>query len=237
MLNLPPQTPSREPFASIKKMLDNYSIGILGLIVTIIGSAVTIAALFYSFRIEKKRRKEELLRQQRFSWENIYEGIRQVLKWLKNDQFEPDIILSFPASSLIISSIAQLELNNKSDIIIVKQLNKNANSLIYESYYEVSTEKWTYFLSPEIFLDIKKKILILTDFSQTGITLKTLKNSLIKNGIQEENIKTASLVCVKGVGLLNAIPDYVWIWVDTFNVFMPWGHISRTLREKGTKLF
>ena len=56
-------------------MLDNYSIGILGLIVTIIGSAVTIAALFYSFRIEKKRRKEELLRQQRFSWENIYEGI------------------------------------------------------------------------------------------------------------------------------------------------------------------
>lgn len=202
-------------------------------VINVLGFAIGIIGLIYAFYSENKRKKEQIHRQQRFEWGHVQQGVKQICNWIKQDKFNPDFLLTVPGAGIILTELASIELGEGMPIYIVQQTpvqqSKTSHAL---SGLEIKTSKWHYFIPQDIFTHKKKdtKVLIIDDYAQSGDTLYEIKNTLVANGFKSENIKTASLITLKGLVESSKSPDYSWFFVDTYDVHMPWGHASKKVR-------
>ncbi|WP_422359949.1 hypothetical protein [Reichenbachiella sp.] len=204
-----------------------------GIIIGIVGVLLTMVSSIWAIRSEKKRIKEKQSRQQLFTWEHIYNGTLQLIKWLRKSQFIPKITIGPPGATNIIAGILQLELKEKPDLIstVEYSLDTKISDKENKLNYQYVSSKWKYLVPKTILNHKDEKVLIIVVYTHFGSTIQGLKQLLISKGFQEENIKIASIISVKGIeGTVNE-PDWTWIWMDTYELLFPWGHVSRKLRE------
>ena len=195
--------------------------------------SILIGALGLGFGIYTylKQRKERLHRQQRFEWNHIYQGVRQLCKWLKRDSFIPDFIVTVPGAGGVLATLASIELGEQVPVYLChqKSIGKDQEFIAKRGEF-VETAKWVYRIPDEVVALTNKKLILLDDYAQSGQTLKNIKDKLIESGFPKENIRSAALISVVGLKESNMSPDYTWFWVDSYDVHMPWGHASSRVR-------
>lgn len=204
--------------------------------VDIIGIFTGLFGFGYAIYSEYKRRTERLHRQQRFEWSDVSQGVRQICKWVKKDQFIPDFIIGVPGAGVILSELAVIELGEKTPIFMIYQKPANdSESFGFEHGHEFKTAKWRYFIPSELLAQKGRKGLVIDDYAQSGDSLRELKKALIEKGFPQEDLKTAALISVAGLWESQKNPDYSWFKAETHDVHMPWGHASKKIRTAEIK--
>lgn len=204
----------------------------MNIILSALSIVIGIAGFLYAVVANKRRRKERLHRQQRFEWNHIYQGVRQICRDLLKSGFRPELLIGVPGAGLIITELTVIELGDVLPVYIIQQLPKSSiEDFPLASGASFNTEKWKYWIPSEILALKDKKVLVIDDYAPSGDTLTFLKKELIKQGFKKDNIRTAVLVAPESLRETNKAPDIIWFWVDSTHVYMPWGHGSKRVRK------
>jgi hypoxanthine phosphoribosyltransferase len=195
------------------------------------GLVVGLSGFTFAVLNERRRRRQVLHRQQRFEWDHVYQGVRQLCRAIARDGFMPDVLIGIPGAGLILDTLAVIEWGDSLPVYVIHQ--EPIDALPPANYAGVTfeTSKWRYFISMEVLSLSQKKVLILDDYAHAGDTLRELRRVLETNGFRRDHVRTAALVANTGLKEIAKAPDYVWFWVDTFDVHMPWGHASKRVRK------
>jgi hypoxanthine phosphoribosyltransferase len=193
------------------------------------GLAVGLAGFTFAVLNERRRRRQVLHRQQRFEWEHIYQGVRQLCKRISRDGFRPDALIAIPGAGLIPVELAVIEWGDFLPVYTIHQepVTRNPSTLPSVTF---ETSKWRYFVPSDLLSLNHLSILLLDDYAHSGDTLRELRRALEAHGFAHDRIRTAALIATTGLKEVAKAPDYVWFWVDTFDVHMPWGHASKRVR-------
>src|SRR5947207_1838260 len=157
----------------------------------IAGYVIAIASFGFAVRNESRRRKERLHRQQRFEWEHVTQGVRQLCKQIRSSGFEPDFLIGIPGAGMILIELSVIELGEDIPIYNVQQKHSGTSGQFFGAGVEVQTAKWRYWIPSEILQQTDRRVLLLDDYAQSGDTLFGLRAALMEKGFAPEKICTA----------------------------------------------
>lgn len=187
--------------------MDTY-LEIIGILLSIIG----IIGSIYAWLINRRRKYV-------YSWKRVVKGVKKLKIRLTEEQFTPDVLLSYPQGGLIVADLLYFLYDFRIPICVLIT-------------HRVPSKKGREVVINTEFMDRRslfgKKILIVDDVVQSGSTLKAIISLLVDDyGIDRENIKTACLAAPKGVRVFT--PDFfVYDYADDKKQpSMPWGRVPR----------
>jgi hypoxanthine phosphoribosyltransferase len=206
---------------------------ITGVIGTVFGAF--LAAVFYLLH---KKQVDQLLRERTHAdWGDVDRGTMDIRFKLLKDDFFPDVLICPPGTSLIVTELLAIKLENRNPdipihVLETQEADKPPN-FIGESkdYFDVDSTGYRY-LIPACFTKLKgQKALVFDDGSVTGRTLLCFKQKLSQApyGIR---VRTAALFAGHDIkGLDEPLrPDYIYRFVSISDFYMPWGHILQNKR-------
>lgn len=232
-------------------VISDRTIGILGALVGVIG--LVTGWVFYT--LHKKQLNKLMRERTRADWEDIKRGITDIRRQLIKSDFIPDVLVCPLGTSLLVTELLALSLEDKKPYIPIYVLetidskleSENLVSFIGEGMHQFTISSTAYkYLVPLHFSKLRKqKALVFDDGTLTGTTLACIKDNLRKDpfGI---NARTAVLFADNTARLLDDQHDdhpphddrrldYIHRWVPIEDFHMPWGHILEDKRhdEKG----
>ena len=177
----------------------SFIIGVLGLIPTIM--------YFIDLRQSK-----------RISWKATLKHVEKIADKIKHDSWEPDIFLAFPKGGLIVADLLNHHFHCDYDIVTVhtKRTIGKYNEVVYiirNPYTNLGILK-------------DKKILIVDDVLENGVTLIKVIELLCKAKIPRENIKTAVLGRSNGVDPAIQPDYYAFDYIKSKDLYLPWGKVT-----------
>ncbi len=230
--------------------LSDRTIGILGLVLAVIGLVTG-----YVFYVLHQKELERLRRERtRADWDDIERGIQDIRAQLIKDDFIPDILICPLGTSLLVTELLVLSLEEKKPylpIYVLETIDAKLEANKLDGFIGEGADKLTVdhtdqkYLIPPHFSKLRgQKALLFDDGAVTGNTLVCLKEGL-RNDPFQINVRTAILFADHAARLLESrVEDkgpekkrlnYVHRWVSTTDFHMPWGHILEDKRyeEKG----
>lgn len=214
-------------------MVTGIAIGVIGIAVNLRSSKRHREELAAIQKNQEKIRDEHDAKRTRFEWNDIERGVEEICEHLSSEEFIPDILVGIPGAGVIISQLAIIRMMEENrHTFILKCEPSESESRFPSEYVETSTPTWRFGIPKETFQDPGIRILILDDFANSGHTLKNIKQFYLENGISENNIRTISLISRTGLRNEGMSPDYTWMEVESYHVYMPWGHASKNSRIK-----
>ena len=198
-------------------------------IIALVGTLVAIVAFVYSAYVERRRRREQLHRQQRFEWTHIQQGVKQICTWLRADRFAPELIIAVEGGGVIVAALAAIEFGDTVPIYVANEPGGPLNG----NRLKIDVSGGQLSIPTELLEKKGVRVLICDDFAVSGATLDAIKTRIVSHGLKA---KTAALVGVETIKRFSAEPDYVWFISDNSNVYMPWGHADQGVRVGRRKL-
>lgn len=203
-------------------------------ILTILSVLVSIVSIVYAISVERKRRRLEREKRTPFSWEHISSGVKDIRKWLQRRRFNPEMIIAIPGGGMIVAELLTFDKSEFLPIYVPTQLPaKQLPSKLNKDFF-VKTKKYFYHFPPSIEL-VGRRILILDIYQNSGETIDGICSWLIKNGVVRKNLKIAVITSVSTPRFTEFEADYSAYTSEGPNVFWPWGHAIRLIRNHHRK--
>lgn len=145
------------------------------------------------------------------SWKELYENIKEIVKKIKKDNYQPDIVIALSRGGFVPARII-------CDLMIIKDL----ISVKVDHWGITATRDGKAHLRYPINADLSgKKVLIVDDITDTGESMIIAKEFVKK--LNPKEIRTAAIFHIK---TSKFIPDYYskkisWIWV-----MWPWNYVE-----------
>jgi hypoxanthine phosphoribosyltransferase len=171
---------------------------------------------------EKSKPSRECYHGGNISWDNVMNYVKEIAEELKGRFFKPDVLVSFPKGGLIVADLLGHCFNNELEIV---SIHTNRERMIRGEYVLKIRDHYLNYKA------IKgKKILIIDDVLENGMTIRDVKKLLLTKGnIPEDNIKTAVLGRTKISDWCLIEPDissFDYIRDDEQELFFPWGKVT-----------
>ena len=187
--------------------------------VTIISVFITIYYGRKSIRLEKEKNK--------IDWADLQLAVKSLSRELVLRKFIPDIIITPGLRGATLANLLEQEFTYKKNIPVFVgiTLSKNTNNIneYSKEYVKLETSKWVVLIPCCIFSMSGKKILILDDYVMTGDFLQNMIDSIVKSGINKQNIKSMALATTKTAIDSNKNPDFYWHITKDSKFLFPWG--------------
>jgi len=174
---------------------------LFGIILTIIG---IITPYLINHYIRQKK-----------SWNSVLKDVEKIYNDLKKNNYEPEILISFPKGGLIVADLLGHLYNNKIDIISI-----HTERFFYDKRLTVSIRS-EYINFEKIH---NKRILIIDDVIAGGETMAEIKKLLIAEKIPSQNIKTAVLGITSPTIFEPDFHSFKYNLNKTF--YFPWGKLT-----------
>jgi hypoxanthine phosphoribosyltransferase len=201
----------------------------IGFTVGIVGFVWGIVTYVYSTRKSARLYKE--LR--RITWDEIRLASRKLRKNIERS-FHPSVVFAPCRRG---AAIANLMFDTEENILLhvgirIDKRTKNAKEFAKsrtDDWKIVETGKYYHYIPLSLINLLSKdktaKLLILDDYAMTGDSLKGIVDLLLNNGVEQDNLRTAALVCTAGAwdGKGHKVPDFWWLKTTYDEFYFPWG--------------
>jgi hypoxanthine phosphoribosyltransferase len=145
------------------------------------------------------------------SWEEIYENIKEIAKKIKNDSYQPDIVIALSRGGFVPARVI-------CDLMIIKDL----VSVKVDHWGITAAKDGKAHLRYPINADLSgKKVLIVDDITDTGESMMITKEFVKK--LNPREIRTATIFHIK---TSRFIPDYYSKKIDWIWVIWPWNYVE-----------
>lgn len=88
---------------------------------------------------------------------------------------------------------------------------------------EIETKKWSVAIPRAVTRHPDGDILIVDDFVMSGDFLDRLRDELVRAGVDQQRIRSASIAATRVAIKNHKAPDYYWWTADDDDFFFPWG--------------
>jgi hypoxanthine phosphoribosyltransferase len=145
------------------------------------------------------------------SWDELHENIREIVKRIKKDNYQPDIVIALSRGGFVPARVI-------CDLMIIKDL----VSIKVDHWGLTAAKDGKAHLRYPIDVDLTgKKVLIADDITDTGDSMMIAKEFVKK--LNPEEIKTAAIFHIK---TSKFVPDYYSKEIDWVWVMWPWNYIE-----------
>lgn len=184
---------------------------------SIIGLVVALLALFWTIKLEIKRRQYRIL------WEDVTELTRKIAKIIIKKRFHPDIIVAIGGPPVIVAELILIELDEFIPLYVANQIIRKRDEK--EGIYDhiIVTTKWRTTIPKECLDNQNARVLIVEDFIPTGDTSFGIKKIFINRGFDNKNIRIATLLVSDTVTEAKKVPHFIGEIVNTQDIKLPWG--------------
>lgn len=161
------------------------------------------------------------------SWGDVEKFAKIIIQKMDNENFVPDFIYAPLKRDAIIASMVSQSFNEITPIFVGTIIHNSIESAFIESLKDkFFIKKISNRLSAHIFIPLKlpinnsNKVLIIRDYSGSGICFETVKTHLIEEySLTNDNVKTA---CISYADTSREfLPNY-WC-LESNHVWFPWG--------------
>jgi hypothetical protein len=155
------------------------------------------------------------------SWENVEQRVADIIDQMKNDGFEPDIIISIARSGLIPASLISYTLGNKELYVIKIDFSKTQKVCCRQQDMRHKPK-----ISQELSKDIEGlKVLVVDEMVVSGETLK-----LVSDYLQMKDPKEVKYCVLYKQPWTQFNPDYYGEEVKAWPIF-PWKSLRNNISD------
>jgi hypothetical protein len=145
------------------------------------------------------------------SWEELHEDIRDIVKKIKKDRYQPDMIVALSRGGFVPARVI-------CDLMIIKDL----VSIKVDHWGVTANKDGKAHLRYPIDANLSgKKVLIVDDITDTGESMVLAKEFVKK--LNPKEVKTATIFHIK---TSKFVPDYYSKKIDWIWVMWPWNYIE-----------
>jgi len=145
------------------------------------------------------------------SWEDLHEDIKEIVKKIKIDSYQPDIVIALSRGGFVPARVI-------CDLMIIKDL----VSVKVDHWGITAAKDGKAHLRYPISADLSgKKALIVDDITDTGKSMKISKEFV--GTLNPKEIKTAAIYHIK---TSKFVPDYYSKQIDWIWVVWPWNYFE-----------
>jgi len=145
------------------------------------------------------------------SWEELHEDIKEIVKKIKIDNYQPDIVIALSRGGFVPARVI-------CDLMIIKDL----VSVKVDHWGITATKDGKAHLRYPISADLSgKKALIVDDITDTGESMKISKEFV--GTLNPKEIRTAAIYHIK---TSKFVPDYYSKQIDWIWVVWPWNYFE-----------
>jgi hypothetical protein len=145
------------------------------------------------------------------SWEELYEAIKEVVKKIKKDKYQPDTVIALSRGGFVPARVI-------CDLMIIKDL----VSVKVDHWGITAAKDGKAHLRYPINADLSgKNVLIVDDITDTGESMIIAKEFTKK--LNPKEIRTATIFHIR---TSNFVPDYFSKEIDWIWVVWPWNYIE-----------
>lgn len=186
-------------------------------IATLISLIFTIYFGIKANKLEKSRKKLE--------WTDLQASANDLGDLVKKDKFTPDIIFTPGLRGATFTNLLKQEINKEVPVFVGISIwkEKAENIQPIPDFIMIETNKWYIFMPNGLLKQNSKKVLIIDDYVMSGDFLEKLKQVLIDNGFDNDNIKTMSIVTTQVAINNHKAPNYHWLITKDDSFYFPWG--------------
>lgn len=145
------------------------------------------------------------------SWEELYNAIKEIVKKIKNDKYQPDIVIAISRGGFVPARVI-------CDLMITKDL----VSVKVDHWGITAAKDGKAHLRYPINADLSgKKVLIVDDITDTGESIMLAKEFVEK--LNPKEIRTATIFHIR---TSKFVPDYYSREIDWVWVMWPWNYVE-----------
>ena len=186
------------------------------------GQALSLISIIVTLFVTSYQAIKAIHSRKNYSWAKVKKGIKCLKAYVLD--INPDIIVSLSGRGGIVANLLSNEVNNEFPVYTCILKGKlQQNFFQPDGWMKVSTSKWQIFIPPDILQMNNKRILIVDDITNSGETILVIKNTLVANKLNGDDIFSMALVADKETQKNKHIPDYYWKMVDIDKYNVPWG--------------
>lgn len=197
---------------------------------SLIGFIVGIVGLIWGV-VERHKAARKYMELRRITWDELRLASRELLKNVEKE-FHPDVIFTPCRRG---ATIANLMFAVDENILLHVGIRLDKRGKETAPLPEIWRKEWAvvetgkyYHYIPRTLINLLNanrdlKLLILDDFAMTGDSLKSLTDFFKNNGLEKENMKTATIVCTPAAYEGKSLPDFSWFKTEYGEFYFPWG--------------
>lgn len=195
--------------------MDAY-IGIAGVAVGVVGIVLTI---YFARQAQHSNRLRK-----RLEWSDLQAAAQDLGRRIKRD-CTPSALVTSGLTGATFANLLTAEFDGQPPVYVGTRAWKEDPHFDANSHdsYDIETNKWFVSIPKAPTRHADGTILIVEDFVMSGDFLSALKQALLKAGVQEERIRSASIAVTKVAVGNHKAPDYYWWLADDDDFYFPWG--------------
>jgi len=145
------------------------------------------------------------------SWEEMHENIKETVKKIKKDNYQPDIVIALSRGGFVPARVI-------CDLMIIKDL----VSVKVDHWGVTAAKDGKAHLRYPLNADLSgKKVLVVDDITDTGESMMVAREFVRK--LNPEEIRTAAIFHIK---TSRFVPDYYSKKIDWVWVIFPWNYVE-----------
>jgi hypoxanthine phosphoribosyltransferase len=209
-----------ETFEIFGLQLDPISliVGVLTILFGLLTFVSVILMIYY-------QKKNKILYRERFSysWDDVSQGVVQMVQYSKRKRFNPDVIITFSGAAGLIANLYLLILRDRKPFyqIMITDINSSWQNNP-NGYIKVNTARHTVYIPKNLEeIPTTSKVLLIDAVCATGTNAKAIMDFLSNIGINRK--KYISLLRVKPIHDIAIKPDFYYFDNPTTEWYWPWG--------------
>ncbi|MDP3181493.1 MAG: phosphoribosyltransferase family protein [Desulfobaccales bacterium] len=184
---------------------------------TVLGLVVGVLGIYLTWRY--RHRKGD----QRYEWDDIQRGVKDIIQKIKDSDWKPDILVTVTGSGGIVANLFMKMLDERLPLYgIMLENHKKPWGYTPPMHIKDKAGRWTINVPESLLQEGRQKRILIVDSSLfSGLTIQKVKELLTEHGFNA--VKYACLVQIEGPQGAKVEPDY-WAYRTSSAVFYyPWG--------------